>query len=1431
MSSEAPKKRGRKPGSTNKPSGPVGSRASSVRRNVTLDDYPAIQVEGGLFTVEHVRKVAKTDADKQSPTDYDLPAGIDLKEEIGRSFRIATALWKDFDSARQGEGDKSQATVRFVSQLLKDCFGFADIKPTEPKVIAEIPYPIGRTAHGKAIPVLIVGAHQGLDVADLALGDGHRKRTASQLAQEYLNAEDACLWAVCTNGLVIRLLRDSDSLTRQSYFEANIERILGEQLMADFAMLWLHAHASRLKPDATGPAGCPLEIWHLAAQEEGSRVRDSLRIGVEKAMVELGSGFLEHREGARLREALRAGTLRLEEYHQQVLRLVYRMLFLFAVEDRKILHPRTAKTEQVELYAEGYSLSRLRERSIKHCHDRYDDIWDSLKVTFRGLATGQEALGLPPLGSLFAEEQCVELVKSNISNRRLLNAVRAIAWFRENDALVPVNYKSMGTEELGSVYESLLELTPAIDESGKGFGFIKADEEEGKGNSRKTSGSYYTPDSLVQQLLDTTLDPVVADRLKGKSTKEDKEKAILSVTVIDPACGSGHFLLGAARRLAEKLASIRAEGGEATDYRRALRDVIASCIHGVDRNPMAIQLAKVALWLEGYVADKPLSFLDHHLVVGDSILSIIDLDMATKGIPDEAYEVITGDDKAVARALKARNKTARDSELKVKQATMDLFGGTKVDMGKSFAKIDVLSDDTLDGVAKKVGQLEIFMKEAQADWRVTAAKLYLGAYLLPKTQGVRVPTSADILAAMNGEGLPEVMPAVDKACSSAKVMIWPVAFPHVFERGGFDIVLGNPPWERLTLKEKEFFAMRSPRVANARNKSERQREIDLLEESPVGSPGQAIYGEFLEAKRASEVSSSFAHDLTRFPLTGQGDVNLYALFAENFLNLISPSGRAGFLAPTGIATDKSTSKFFSYLLDSKMIGCLFDFENKKALFKGVHKSFKFCLLTIGSEVSPRFAFMLHDVADLRDDRRVLNLSSDFFLKVNPKSRNAAIFRTKADAELVGKIYQNLGIFRPGPSVEDDEVGGPWGVRYLRMWHLTNDVNHLVYEKNASSSRVYEAKYFNILDHRWAEYGSMDERARAEDAVVSDEEDSSGVISNEEKLAKRVVRPKLYATHRQSLLRYSRLPRSLIRAVASTPADFAEELAELLFEVIPGEEKLSFEGIRFSWYKDSLVRKHHGKKAGNLAPARFLTLKQASELLLTASMDEAVDKLLDFTSPRWVIGYRLITNAQNRRTLVPAVLPAEGMSFSIINTLLNVSADRAACLVAQWASLVCDYVVRIKLGGTNLSYSYFDQIASLSPNSFSDADLAFITPRVLELVYTAEDLKPFYEDVVSLSSAYDYRRDSQRGNPFAFDINRRRLLMSEIDAYMARLWGLSRKDLEYVLHPSSALGADYPSETFRGLRDAELKEFGEYRTQRLVLEAWDRIIEPLRRGQV
>ena len=1429
MSSEAPKKRGRKPGSTNKPTGPVGSRASSVRRNVTLDDYPAIQVEGGLFTVEHVRKVAKTEADKQSPTDYELPAGIDLKEEIGRSFRIATALWKDFDSARQGAGDKTQATERFVGQLLKDCFGFTDIRTTEPKVIAEMPYPIGRTAHGKAVPVVIVGAHQGLDVADLALGDGHRKRTASQLTQEYLNAEDACLWAVCTNGLVIRLLRDSDSLTRQSYFEANLERILGEQLMADFAMLWLHAHVSRFKPDATGPTGCPLEIWHLAAQEEGSRVRDSLRIGVEKAMVELGSGFLEHRDGARLREALRAGTLKLEEYHQQVLRLVYRMLFLFAVEDRKLLHPRTAKTEQVELYAEGYSLSRLRERSIKHCHDRYDDIWDSLKVTFRGLAKGQVELGLPALGGIFEHAQCKDLVESSISNRRLLAAVRHIAWFRENDALVPVNYKSMGTEELGSVYESLLELTPYLDETRVGFAFVKPEEGQNRGNKRKTSGSYYTPDSLVNLLIDSTISPILAERLKGKSTLADKEAAILSIKVLDPACGSGHFLLGASRSIAEALAKARSESGEPADYRRALRDVIVNCIHGVDRNPMAIELAKVGLWLEGYVGGLPLGFLDANLVVGDSILSVVDTDKTIGAIPAEAFAARHGENEDISKALAKRNRAGAEQ---MQVGELGLFKLSGVDASDFLRRSTPQGDSTLEEVELRRVAHAGYRAAIQGDPRVVLSQMYLGAYIGKKEVGVKTPTTNEIFAYRNGENCDEYVAYSRKACEDSKVLIWPVAFPAVFAKGGFDVVIANPPWDRMTLQEEEFFAARSPTIAKASNQNERTQMIAALGQSEAGSPNRRLYDEYIEAKRVMEAASAYAHDPARFPLAGRGIVNLYALFTETITQVINPAGRAGVITPTGLVTDANTSALFSKLVQTKRLTSIYDFENKKQLFSGVHRSFKFSLTTIGSAESVDCAFMLTDPAELADARRRIRLTEEDFLLVNPNTCTAPIVRSQRDWDIVKATYRRLPVLMKRDG-EGNVVGNPWGLEFYQLFNMSTNSKDFSKVPKDGFIRLYESKMFHHYDHRWNEFpvdhwtkkGRKDD---ADDDTDGPADEQSGVTLEMKQNPFFQVRPRYWAPIKFLEAKLANLPDKLCRAYR-TGKELEQTLASFLAAVlarsgfdakrfrssVPWAEKFgTFENLSAKW--SSEVIKEY--KLDHVTPS-----------IGKVSADAAADALFKSIQPAYMVGWRNISNTTNARSLIPSILPYSAAGHSVLFARSSVSVDRLCCLVSTLSSLPVDYIVRNKLGGTNLSYGYVEQLPVVGPEGFANADLKFILPRFVELIYTANDMKGVYDAIVACYPDADQRGPDLHGRPFSYEPQRRTSLICELDAYHAYKLGLTRDELITVLD-SSRGEAGYPSESFRGLRDSEIKEFGEYRTQRLVLEAWDWIVEPLRRGQ-
>ncbi len=208
------------------------------------------------------------------------------------------------------------------------------------------------------------------------------------------------------------------------------------------------------------------------------------------------------------------------------------------------------------------------------------------------------------------------------------------------------------------MYESLLELIPRIDVSGRWrFRFLGDGDEEGAaGHARKLTGSYYTPDSLVQELIKTALEPVIEQRLaENKSRPRD---ALLSITVCDPACGSGHFLLAAARRLAAELARIEAGADQPSDadYRHALRQVVSRCIYGVDNNPLAVELCRTALWLEAVEPGKPLGFLDAHIRLGNSLVGVLDPKILEKGIPDKAFKPLKGDDKKTVTALKRLNK-------------------------------------------------------------------------------------------------------------------------------------------------------------------------------------------------------------------------------------------------------------------------------------------------------------------------------------------------------------------------------------------------------------------------------------------------------------------------------------------------------------------------------------------------------------------------------------------------------------------------------------------------------------------------------------------------------------------------------------------------------------------------------------------------------
>lgn len=579
-----------------------------IRTRVAQLEFEALSIEGGLLSPEWLSKVAQLQAGLQSESDYRIPKGLNLRDEIGRYWRIAQAHWLEFAEGRKSNADPKALADRFVTSLLREALGFASLTETAPVIVAERSHPIGHAALDGHAPVVIAPAAQGLDTLASAFGDGGRRRSAFGLAQEFLNAQDGALWGLASDGTTLRIVRDNASLTRPACIDADLARIFTEERYADFAALWLLVHETRFGREGQAVSECALEQWRNAGREEGTRAREHLRRGVEEALIALGQGFLSHASNQTLRANLQSGELTTKDYFNQLLRLVYRLIFLLTVEERGLLHTAETSDAVKALYAEGYGLRRLRERSLKRsAHDRFSDLWEAAKIVFRGVAAGEPRLGLPALAGLFASSQCPALDAARLENRALLLAVFKLAWLRDDGALARVNWRDMGPEELGSVYESLLELVPQITEEGRQFAFATGGET--KGNARKTSGSYYTPDSLVQVLLDSALEPVIAETIAGNPS--DPVEALLGLSIVDPACGSGHFLLAAARRLAAHVARLEANGTpSAAEYRHALRQVVSRCICGVDLNPMAVELCKVSLWMEAVEPGLPLTFLN-----------------------------------------------------------------------------------------------------------------------------------------------------------------------------------------------------------------------------------------------------------------------------------------------------------------------------------------------------------------------------------------------------------------------------------------------------------------------------------------------------------------------------------------------------------------------------------------------------------------------------------------------------------------------------------------------------------------------------------------------------------------------------------------------------------------------------------------------------
>lgn len=1443
-----------------------------TRKTEAALSLPAtLTLEGGLFLPDQVQKATQGLASAQQDADYRLPKGLKAKDEYSRAFQIACAQWQDFaQQLERRDIDATQLTTRFVQELLRDAFGY-NLSPARPQEVDGRCYPVSFLAGN--LPILVAPHALGLDDADasMAIEGSSSRKTPFQAMQELLNASESLLWGIVSNGRQLRLLRDAASLTRPSFLEIDLTDLLGSKRYAEFANVWRLLHASRALTDAQNTS-CIWERWRHEGQQEGTRVRDGLRNGVEQALLRLGEGFLQHPSNDKLRTALDSGQLSRDAYFQQLLRLVYRLIFVFTVEERGVLHPQWNDPETKaarRAYAEGYALARLRNFSLKRRpRNRHDDQWQAIRIVFRGLDQGEPRLALPALGGLFAASQCKDLDAASLDNAHLLEALKDLRWARPpgSDSLVPVDYRNMGPEELGSVYESLLELVPTVDVHARSFDFVgRTDAASTAGNARKLTGSYYTPDSLVQELIRSALEPVIEQRLA--SSPAAPEAALLAIRVIDPACGSGHFLLAAARRLAERLALLRsvASGYEGAirpkDYRHALREVVAHCIYGVDRNPMAVELARMALWLEGFEEGRPLDFLDHHLQVGDALLGLTNLDALTRGISKDAFKPLSGDDREVCKALTKTNAVALKQLTRDLQSQQMLLGMDNTSGLQAMRAIEDMPTNTPEQVSIKETRWLTFMQTAAQSPLAQAADVLVGAFLLPKTtdRSATVPTSATLhtlLTTPNDITGPaaDAVAAARAVCAEARVLHWPLAFPQVFARGGFDCVLGNPPWEVNQMGEEEFFASRDPNIAALAGDSRKKAIESLSKTSP------RLWEEFSETSRRIAATNIFFRESGRFPLTAVGKLNTYPLFAETILQIHAQDGRAGFIVPTGIATDDSTKAYFGHITQSKQLVSLYDIENRDRLFPAVDSRMKFCLLTLGASEQAEFVCFATQVSQLADERRRFTLTPEDFRLINPNTLTCPVFRSKRDAELTKKLYRAAPVLIYEANAEDNSANAgelpaenPWGITFSQgLFNMTSASHLFKDEESPNHLPLYEAKLIHHFDHRWATYTTDPNTGTvaSRDVTLQEKQDASFSIT-----------PRYWVPAREVWLRLADLPDELMRALkaddghatilAVTKVLFGRHLTAL-HEEAPSITALaaweSFVDLH-AYAKDidpeELGVKPLKKNAGGrldeglpLPVQQLLRLaEEASNLPMPPaglSSEESAQRLaerwLKESCPKWLMGWRDICRATDERTVIASVLPAMGTGDTLLLMFPSSKmGSRRACLLADQCSLIHDFVARQKIGGTHLKYHVKKQIATLPPDRYTETNLSFIIPRVLELTFTATDITPWAEDLVSQWKLDDgnWKPDTPEPIrrsplvPFPFDQERRAVLRAELDAYYARLYGLDRNELRYILDPEDVMGNDYPSETFRVLKDREIREYGEYRTQRLVLEAWDR----------
>ncbi len=1194
---------------------------------------------------------------------------------------------------------------------------------------------------------------------------GGARRPHSQILRYLSTAEiesDGRLrWGILTNGRVWRLYDARTRPRSTAYFEAYLDHALEPENEHDLRLFYLLFHR---------------DSFNLADGATTTFIEDALAEGrryEEQVAQDLSTVVFDRVFPGLVTALYEASGSDLDEVRQAALVLLYRLLFILYAEDRGLL-PVNDRTY------ESYGL-RKRVRDAIAERMEYDDLfsdtasnyYDHVMTLCRLIDRGDPSIRLPAYdGGLFSSEAAPILERVRLSDSAVAHLLHDLSHAETPEGRRFVNYRDMSVQQLGSIYERLLEREPVLEHG--------AIEVRLNPYARKDSGSFYTPQELVDLVIEKTLGPLVDERryaflaraaeLKGDRRPKDQRladlakldpaEAVLDLKVLDPAMGSGHFLVSAVDFLADHVAelvedppeiewlnapyvsplverietvrkSIRRNRGTGrvrdgqtpiTGQDIIRRMVLKRCIYGVDKNPMTVELAKVSLWLHSFTVGAPLSFLDHHLRCGDSLVGMWINEAA--GELDRlgglfASSAIAGAEGAVRQML--RIEAMSDSEVSEVHESADLFSHVEeetADLRKLLHFLCGLRWLTAGMTNKQRADFEGPVVETLARHAEDSFEL-----LARGPDAVEAGTSAEHTR------FAKIWRDARNAAREETFLHWETAFPGVWRdwqnvnpTGGFDAVIGNPPWDRIEQQEVEWFAIRDEEVALAATGAERKALIG--ERMDVGNE---LALEYAAARSKAATLRAMARSTGQYPLLSGGRINLYSLFVERAMGLIKPTGFVGLLIPSGIYADRTAATFFKTVSTGGRVAGLFDFENRRLgtklppFFPDVDSRFKFCALVLGGDDrsfdATQCAFFLHDSATVNDPERSFPLAPSDFAKVNPNTGTSPVFRNRRDADITVRIYEQHPVLVDRSRGDERRA---WPVRFMQgLFNMTSD-SHLF----LTAAQLQAEGYYPVEGSRW----------KRGDETYLPLYEGKMVQAFDHRAASVAVNP-------ENLNRPAQ-PRN------ATPDEHADP----------------------NWLP---------------SPQYWVPASECSSML----------------GSNWVLGFKDITSPTNIRTFIAALFPAVAFGNKVPILMSETKERTEWLLAANLNALVFDFSTRQKLQGQTLNWYIVEQLPVIAPEDY-DRQFGSTTARdlvrdhVLRLTYTAHDMAPFARHL-----GYD-------GQPFTWDEEERRHLRARLDALYFHLYGLDKDDAGYVLG------------TFPIVRRDDEKQFGGYRTRDLILAYMD-----------